>query len=422
MRVALANVTSLRLHWHTVADWRADVVLITETRLTAVAQRVMRAQAGASGWQAFWGAPLESRGGGIWDAPAGGVGILVRQGIPAKQLLPPKGAPRTESDALAQTLLHCTRWCHVVVGLGRGADTLHAQVAYGVSAQPALNRTFWDPATRYVARHGMAPQLVGGDFNFDLNYPLRVPPSILASLLTRRLADADLGLATALGRDPLCSYRGPQGTRPSRIDGLLVDTRLAPLHAAERLPQGVISGHTPVCFYVQLKGASQRVVKFFRPKPLVPAQRKEQERLLLVQRLLDPMEAGWQAALATGDMDHDRGGDSPRPGLPGYHSGHPPGRGHPSAGPSTPPPRQGHGPTASGGAPLPPAAARHGRAPDLPGGTRRGGPGTPPGGPALVGAPSAGAGRPAASGAAGVDGPAAPPGQTPRARPGVCGL
>ena len=82
-----------------------------ETRLTAVAQWVMRAQAGASGWQAFWGAPLESRGGGggIWDAPAGGVGIVVRQGIPARQILPPKGAPRTEADALAQTLWHSTR-------------------------------------------------------------------------------------------------------------------------------------------------------------------------------------------------------------------------------------------------------------------------------------------------------------------------
>ena len=162
MRVALANVTSLRLHWHTVADWRADMVLISKTRLTAVAQRVMRAQAGASGWQAFWGAPLEPRGGGIWDAPAGGVGILVRQGVPARQILPPKGAPRTEADALAQTLWHSTRWCHVLVGLGRGADTLHAQVAYGVSAQPPLNRTFWDHATQYVARHGTAPQLVGG--------------------------------------------------------------------------------------------------------------------------------------------------------------------------------------------------------------------------------------------------------------------
>ena len=131
MRVALANVTSLRLHWHTVADWRADVVLLTETRRTAVARRVMRAQAGASGWQVFGGHPWNpgGGGGGIWDAPAGGVGILVRQGIPARHVLPPKGAPRNEPDALAQTLWHSTRWCHVLIGLGRGADTLHAQVA-----------------------------------------------------------------------------------------------------------------------------------------------------------------------------------------------------------------------------------------------------------------------------------------------------
>ena len=74
-----------------------------------------------------------------------------------------------------------------------------------------------------------------GDLNFDLDYPLRVPPSVPASLLTRRLVDADLELASALGRDPLCSYRGPEGTRPSRIDGLLVDTRLATLlHTPER--------------------------------------------------------------------------------------------------------------------------------------------------------------------------------------------
>ena len=248
MRVALANVTSLRPHWHTVADWRADVGLISDTRLTAVAQQVMRAQAGASGWQAFWGAPLESQGGGIWDAQArGGGGILVRQGIPARQILPPKGAPRNEAGALAQTLWHSTRWCRVLVGLGRGADSLHAQVAYGVSARPALNRTFWDHATGYVARLGMPPQLVGGgDLNFDPDYPLRAPPSVTASLLTRRLVGADLEPASALGMDLLCSNQGPEGTRPSRIDGLLVTTRLATLlHTAERLPGGPIPGHIP---------------------------------------------------------------------------------------------------------------------------------------------------------------------------------
>ena len=178
-------------------------------------------------------------------------------------------------------------------------------MAYGVSAQPALNRSFWDHATQYVPGHGTAPQLVGGgDFKFDLNYPLWAPPSVLASVLTRRLADADVKLATALGRDPLCSYHGPEGTPTSCIDCLLVDTRLAALlHAAERLPRGAISGHIPEFFHIHLRGASQRVVKFVRPKPLVPAQREEHERLLLVQRLLDPNEVGWQAALASGDVE-----------------------------------------------------------------------------------------------------------------------
>ena len=43
LRVAHANVMSLRMHWHTVAEWQADVVLLSKTRLTAVAQQVMRA-------------------------------------------------------------------------------------------------------------------------------------------------------------------------------------------------------------------------------------------------------------------------------------------------------------------------------------------------------------------------------------------
>ena len=62
--VAQADVTSLCMHWHTVFNWQADLVLLSHTRLTAVAQQVMRAQAGALGWQAFSGAPLESQGGG----------------------------------------------------------------------------------------------------------------------------------------------------------------------------------------------------------------------------------------------------------------------------------------------------------------------------------------------------------------------
>ena len=72
-------------------------------------------------------------------------------------------------------------------------------MSYGVSAQLALNRAFWDQAVEYVARHGAAPQVVGGDFNFDLDNLMRVPPSVLAALLIRRLVDSDQEQAAALG-------------------------------------------------------------------------------------------------------------------------------------------------------------------------------------------------------------------------------
>ena len=74
----------------------------------------------------------------------GGVGIVVRQGIPARQILPPKAAPRNEADTLDQAPWHSTRWCHVLVDPGREADSLLAKAAYGVSSQPALNRVFLD--------------------------------------------------------------------------------------------------------------------------------------------------------------------------------------------------------------------------------------------------------------------------------------
>ena len=64
-------------------------------------------------------------------------------------------------------------------------------------------------------------------------------------------------------------------------------------------------GHTPVRFDLYPKGASQRMVKFVCPKPVEPAPREEHERLLLVRHLPDPLEAGWRAALSTGDVDQD---------------------------------------------------------------------------------------------------------------------
>ena len=64
LRVGLVNVTSLRHHVDEVAGWDHDVVLVQETRLTKGGQRALRSLLRERGWNVFWGAPLESRGGG----------------------------------------------------------------------------------------------------------------------------------------------------------------------------------------------------------------------------------------------------------------------------------------------------------------------------------------------------------------------
>ena len=48
------------------------------------------------------------------------------------------------------------------------------------------------------------------------------------------------------------------------------------------------------------------MVKFIRPKPIELAPREEHERLLLVHRPLDPLEAGRRAALSMGDVHQAR--------------------------------------------------------------------------------------------------------------------
>ena len=59
----------------------------------------------------------------------------------------------------------------------------------------------------------------------------------------------------------------------------------------------------PVELRLAREGGLQQVVKFVGLKPIKLAPREEHERLLLVDPLLEPLEARWQAALSTGDVD-----------------------------------------------------------------------------------------------------------------------
>ena len=162
LRIAVANVTSLRAHLDTVFAQEAGVLLLPETHLTAIGQRVMAPWAREAGWQAFWGAPLQSRGGGIWDCPLGGIGVLVLQGHPVREEKPRAGA--LDSDT-ASELWHSVRWCHVLVGLGTWANILHVQAIYRVPSQPELNHAAWERALEYVV-----PQGVGGVLKFLLDH------------------------------------------------------------------------------------------------------------------------------------------------------------------------------------------------------------------------------------------------------------
>ena len=85
----MANISALRLHHEEVFDVEADVLASVETRATVARQRVLSSIAREKGWTPFWGPPLQSRSGGIWDASAGGVAIFVRKGVPAKMPPPP---------------------------------------------------------------------------------------------------------------------------------------------------------------------------------------------------------------------------------------------------------------------------------------------------------------------------------------------
>ena len=69
-------------------------------------------------------------------------------------------------------------------------------------------------ALDYAARHGAAPQLIGGDFNFPLDDLLQEPLTLQGQLLMRRLVDADSELAAAAGRPPPVFIRRGAGRTP----------------------------------------------------------------------------------------------------------------------------------------------------------------------------------------------------------------
>ena len=84
---------------------------------------IMAASLREAGWQAIWGKalpPLSPQE--PWAAEYGGVGILVRNGIPATRGA--NGSKDTDS-AVRRRLWHTGRWVHAVVAYGDGGAVMH---------------------------------------------------------------------------------------------------------------------------------------------------------------------------------------------------------------------------------------------------------------------------------------------------------
>eukprot|EP00973_Karenia_brevis_P082250 11402666-Karenia_brevis.AAC.1 len=97
----------------------ADVLCLQEARLSEMGQWDMDRELGNDGWQCFWGKPQPpqtrqntSFNPSPWNATHGGVGILVRQGIPARL------APR--DSVMKERLWSSNRWVHAVIATGEG--------------------------------------------------------------------------------------------------------------------------------------------------------------------------------------------------------------------------------------------------------------------------------------------------------------
>eukprot|EP00973_Karenia_brevis_P081265 11267179-Karenia_brevis.AAC.1 len=149
----------------------AEVIGLQETRLSEQGQLDMTTTLQQQGWQSFWGRPQEPQHRAQafvpspWNATHGGVGIVVRSGIPAQPA--PLDTPRR------QALWNTGRWLHVMVGTGNGRQVLHVMTVYGhtgsSSNAPSMsqNEDLLNEVLTVAAELGNVPVIVLGDINID---------------------------------------------------------------------------------------------------------------------------------------------------------------------------------------------------------------------------------------------------------------
>eukprot|EP00660_Eupelagonema_oceanica_P019609 gene19609-biopygen7999 len=217
MSVTTSNVTALRAHVDLVARLAGDVKCLQETRLGKDAQRSMAKDLYQAGWTALWGPPQPliqpATADGItsiWNAKQGGVGVLVRRGIPAR--LGPV-------DTVVRRQLWATgRWVHAIVGYGSGGQALHVFSVYGYadSSMREENEALLHKVFEAAAELGNVPVLITG----DVNVPPEESAALRGALQSGRWVDAAATFARAQGEEPPVTTKPrPKGRRLDPASG-----------------------------------------------------------------------------------------------------------------------------------------------------------------------------------------------------------
>eukprot|EP00664_Eupelagonemidae_sp_cell27_P006048 gene6048-8598_t len=225
-RVTTINVTALTsTRSAVVVETLSDVLALQEVRLGGQAQRAMARDLDQKGWRAVWGKPqpllapahrhLSARTReSIWYAQQGGVGVLVRKGIPAH------AAPR--DTPTRRWLWDTGRWVHAVVGHGDGSQVLHVISVYGYTGQEKThelrqqNEALLRGTFEAAAELGNVHILIMG----DINVLPEESAMLQAARMTGRWVDVADAIAQAQGREPQpTTKRSPGARRVDPVDG-----------------------------------------------------------------------------------------------------------------------------------------------------------------------------------------------------------
>eukprot|EP00661_Eupelagonemidae_sp_cell13_P003443 gene3443-2025_t len=312
LTLSSANVTSVHTHRNVLPTWEGEVIALQETKLSEEAQRVLKREFHREGWQAFWGRPQPQEANrrtkyvGMLNAKKGGVGILVRNDIPAR-------CPPLDNDH-RKKLWATGRWLHVAVAYGQAKGSaqqcLHIMSVYGFAgaaghghARMQENEQLLSDVLEAAAELGNVPVVVTGDFNVQLEESAALQSAVASG----RWVDVAGAQARAINEvpEPTCfMHHCPQGRR---IDMVLANTVAAAAMGRLKVhqPQDIVE-HRKLSVPIDLEQYGQQVKRVNQPRAFPVEQWgewDEEKELLVAEKHWESAQGEWSTAAAASDIE-----------------------------------------------------------------------------------------------------------------------